>query len=130
MSGLVNAAAPWQFPLYHKIDATPVVRLAGDRPPGTGSGPGDVVTHQLHADLCRPRRGPGGRVADHGRGPDADRLAAAQGRNLTTIYITHGHGDDFFGAPAVLERFPTARMVGAGPGGTGSAGPDTVRELT
>jgi glyoxylase-like metal-dependent hydrolase (beta-lactamase superfamily II) len=36
---------------------------------------------------------------------------AAQGRNLTAIYITHGHGDHFFGAPAVLERFPTARMV-------------------
>jgi glyoxylase-like metal-dependent hydrolase (beta-lactamase superfamily II) len=36
---------------------------------------------------------------------------AASGRNLTTIYITHGHGDHFFGAPAVLERFPMARMV-------------------
>jgi glyoxylase-like metal-dependent hydrolase (beta-lactamase superfamily II) len=36
---------------------------------------------------------------------------AASGRDLTTIYITHGHGDHFFGAPAVLERFPMARMV-------------------
>ncbi|MET8309537.1 MBL fold metallo-hydrolase [Micromonospora sp. NPDC005173] len=36
---------------------------------------------------------------------------AANGRNLTTIYITHGHGDHFFGAAAVLERFPQARMV-------------------
>src|SRR5271170_5199177 len=36
---------------------------------------------------------------------------ATQGRNLTTIYITHGHGDHFFGASAVLERFPAARMV-------------------
>jgi glyoxylase-like metal-dependent hydrolase (beta-lactamase superfamily II) len=36
---------------------------------------------------------------------------AASGRNLTAIYITHGHGDHFFGAPAVLERFPDARMV-------------------
>ena len=36
---------------------------------------------------------------------------ATSGRNLTTIYITHGHGDHFFGATAVLERFPTARMV-------------------
>ncbi|WP_406078489.1 MBL fold metallo-hydrolase [Micromonospora sp. NBC_00858] len=35
----------------------------------------------------------------------------ANGRNLTTIYITHGHGDHFFGAAAVLERFPQARMV-------------------
>ncbi|MCX5069577.1 MBL fold metallo-hydrolase [Micromonospora lupini] len=36
---------------------------------------------------------------------------AASGRNLTTIYVTHGHGDHFFGASAVLERFPDARMV-------------------
>jgi glyoxylase-like metal-dependent hydrolase (beta-lactamase superfamily II) len=36
---------------------------------------------------------------------------SASGRNLTTIYITHGHGDHYFGAPAVLERFPMARMV-------------------
>lgn len=36
---------------------------------------------------------------------------AARGRNLTTIYITHGHGDHFFGATPVLERFPMARMV-------------------
>jgi glyoxylase-like metal-dependent hydrolase (beta-lactamase superfamily II) len=33
------------------------------------------------------------------------------GKNLTTIYITHGHGDHFFGAAAVLERFPDARLV-------------------
>src|SRR2546423_259356 len=39
---------------------------------------------------------------------------AAQGRNLSMIYITHGHGDHFFGASAVLERFPTARMVATG----------------
>ncbi|WP_199723353.1 MBL fold metallo-hydrolase [Micromonospora sp. CV4] len=35
----------------------------------------------------------------------------ANGRNLTTIYITHAHGDHFFGAAAVLERFPRARLV-------------------
>ena len=36
---------------------------------------------------------------------------AASGRNLTTIYVTHGHGDHFFGAPAVLAQFPAAHMV-------------------
>src|SRR5713226_8352109 len=35
----------------------------------------------------------------------------ASGKNLTTIYATHGHGDHFFGASTVLERFPTARFV-------------------
>jgi glyoxylase-like metal-dependent hydrolase (beta-lactamase superfamily II) len=36
---------------------------------------------------------------------------AARGKNLTTIYATHGHGDHFFGATTVLERFPNARFV-------------------
>lgn len=35
----------------------------------------------------------------------------ASGKNLTTIYITHAHGDHFFGASQVLERFPRARLV-------------------
>jgi glyoxylase-like metal-dependent hydrolase (beta-lactamase superfamily II) len=44
----------------------------------------------------------------------ADALAdwvAAGGKNLTTIYITHGHGDHWFGIGALLERFPNARAV-------------------
>jgi glyoxylase-like metal-dependent hydrolase (beta-lactamase superfamily II) len=36
---------------------------------------------------------------------------AASGKNLTTIYITHGHGDHFFGIGALLNRFPEARAV-------------------
>jgi len=35
----------------------------------------------------------------------------ASGKNLTTIYATHGHGDHFFGTSTVLERFPNARFV-------------------
>jgi len=35
----------------------------------------------------------------------------AHGKNLTTIYLTHGHGDHCFGIGALLERFPTARAV-------------------
>ncbi|RAK90883.1 putative metallo-beta-lactamase domain protein [Aspergillus costaricaensis CBS 115574] len=33
------------------------------------------------------------------------------GKNLTTIYITHAHGDHFYGTSAILERFPDAKVV-------------------
>jgi glyoxylase-like metal-dependent hydrolase (beta-lactamase superfamily II) len=32
-------------------------------------------------------------------------------KQLTRIYITHGHGDHFFGLSRLLKRFPTARVV-------------------
>ena len=45
---------------------------------------------------------------------DANKLAdwiTASGKNLTTIYITHGHIDHFLGTATLLERFPRARVV-------------------
>jgi glyoxylase-like metal-dependent hydrolase (beta-lactamase superfamily II) len=36
---------------------------------------------------------------------------AASGNNLTTVYVTHGHGDHWFGAATLLDRFPDARTV-------------------
>ncbi|QYB00529.1 MBL fold metallo-hydrolase (plasmid) [Rhodococcus sp. USK10] len=36
---------------------------------------------------------------------------AASGKNLTTIYVTHGHGDHWFGLSTLLERFPQARAI-------------------
>ncbi|RZT17697.1 glyoxylase-like metal-dependent hydrolase (beta-lactamase superfamily II) [Kribbella sp. VKM Ac-2569] len=44
-------------------------------------------------------------------GEDLAGWIAATGKNLTTIFVTHGHGDHFFGAAPVLDRFPAARMV-------------------
>jgi glyoxylase-like metal-dependent hydrolase (beta-lactamase superfamily II) len=42
------------------------------------------------------------------------------GKNLTTVYITHGHGDHWFGLAAVRERFPggAALTTAAGRRGT------------
>ena len=36
---------------------------------------------------------------------------ASKGKNLTTIYITHGHGDHWFAVGTLLERFQNARVV-------------------
>ena len=33
------------------------------------------------------------------------------GKNLTCIYVTHGHGDHFFGLKPLLDRFPNARAL-------------------
>jgi glyoxylase-like metal-dependent hydrolase (beta-lactamase superfamily II) len=38
---------------------------------------------------------------------------AASGKNLTTIYATHGHGDHFFGVNTIRQRFPNVRFVAA-----------------
>ena len=34
---------------------------------------------------------------------------AAHDRNLTAVYITHGHGDHRFGLSIILDRFPSVR---------------------
>src|ERR1700721_2106521 len=36
---------------------------------------------------------------------------AHSGKNLTTIYATHGHGDHFFGVNTIQKKFPKARFV-------------------
>jgi glyoxylase-like metal-dependent hydrolase (beta-lactamase superfamily II) len=35
----------------------------------------------------------------------------ASGKNLTAIYLTHGHGDHVFGVGTLLEHFPHAKAV-------------------
>lgn len=35
----------------------------------------------------------------------------ASGKNLTTVYVTHGHPDHYFGLVVIKEAFPKARFV-------------------
>jgi len=51
---------------------------------------------------------------------DLVKWVAASGKNLTTIYITHGHGDHWFGIGALQSYFPNARAV---------ATPDVVKSM-
>jgi glyoxylase-like metal-dependent hydrolase (beta-lactamase superfamily II) len=37
------------------------------------------------------------------------------GKHLVTIYVTHAHGDHYFGLKLLLDRFPTARAVATAP---------------
>jgi glyoxylase-like metal-dependent hydrolase (beta-lactamase superfamily II) len=48
-------------------------------------------------------------TTDQGRAL-ADWVAASE-KNLTTVYITHTHGDHWFGVAEIRRRFPQARVV-------------------
>lgn len=45
---------------------------------------------------------------------EAKKVAAAikaSGKNLTTVYVTHGHPDHYFGLAVMKEEFPNAKLV-------------------
>jgi glyoxylase-like metal-dependent hydrolase (beta-lactamase superfamily II) len=42
-------------------------------------------------------------------------LIARRGRRLSTIYVTHGHADHWYGAGELVARFPGARVVATPP---------------
>jgi glyoxylase-like metal-dependent hydrolase (beta-lactamase superfamily II) len=44
-----------------------------------------------------------------GQARDLADWVAAHGKHLTAVYITHGHGDHWFGLGTILDRFPDAR---------------------
>ena len=44
-----------------------------------------------------------------GQAGDLANWVAAHGKHLTAVYITHGHGDHWFGLSVILNRFPQTR---------------------
>ena len=40
---------------------------------------------------------------------------AESGKNLVAIYVTHSHGDHYFGLQILLDRFPRARAIATAP---------------
>ena len=96
--------------LTYQVYVAPIIAMAGtDVPPGQSrstwspisatliSGDHDAVLVDALMTIEQ-----GMAVAD---------WVSTTGKNLTTVYITHGHGDHWLGLGAVRERFPAVRAV-------------------
>src|SRR5215203_1921212 len=107
------------IPLKWDVFVTPGIPIAtSDLPPGTKQG----MFQAISSTLIYGKRD-AVLVDAFMTVKQADSLVdwvVASGKNLTTIYITHGHGDHWFGIGTLLERFPNARAV---------ATPDVVRVM-
>jgi len=103
---MTSQIAPLTFDV-HLTDELPVV--TDDLPPGQQQ----VLFPPISSTLISGEReavlADAVMTIDQARGL-ADWIAAS-GKHLTTVYITHGHGDHWFGLGTVLERFPDARAV-------------------
>ena len=89
--------------------APPIPVVANDVPPGQSVRTwspiaATLIAGERDAVLVDPLM-----TIDQGRAL-ADWIAA-RGKNLTTVYVTHGHGDHWFGLGVIRERYPKVRAV-------------------
>src|SRR5258708_20683859 len=96
--------------LTYQVYVAPIIAMAGkDVPPGqsrsTWSPISATLIHGRHdAVLVDPLM-----TVEESRA--LSDWIAATGKHLTTIYVTHGHGDHSFGIGTLRERFPDARAI-------------------
>src|SRR6266852_3219315 len=107
---MTEVATRGDIPLNWEVFVTPgIPTVTSDLPPGTKQ----LMWSPISSTLIYGRRD-AVLVDAFITVEQADTLVdwvAASGKNLTTIYATHGHGDHFFGIGALLDRFPNARAV-------------------
>jgi glyoxylase-like metal-dependent hydrolase (beta-lactamase superfamily II) len=81
--------------------------VTSDLPPGTEQGlwspiSATLISGDRDAVLVDP-------LMTVGQARDLADWVGAHGKNLTSVYVTHGHGDHWFGLSVILDRFPHAR---------------------
>jgi glyoxylase-like metal-dependent hydrolase (beta-lactamase superfamily II) len=96
--------------LAYQVYVAPIIAMAGnDAPPGQSRSTWSPISATLisgrhDAVLVDPLM-----TVEQGMAV-ADWVSTTR-KNLTTVYVTHGHGDHWFGLGAVRERFPGVRAV-------------------
>ena len=92
-------------PLQHQVFVTTQIPQSGRGPLPDGSTrmwspiSSTLIMGRHHAALIDP-------PLTTTQAADVGDWIAASGRQLTQIYITHGHGDHWFGAIPLVQRFP------------------------
>src|ERR1700730_11676221 len=101
---------PSETTLTYQVYVAPIIAMAGkDVPPGQSRSTWSPISATLisgrhDAVLVDPLMTIEQAMAG------ADWVSPTE-KNLTTVYVTHGHGDHWFGLGAVRERFPGVRAV-------------------